>query len=44
LGYKTGAFPESEEAARRILALPIYPELTTEMQDTVIEAIVTFYR
>jgi len=42
LGHKEGAFPESEKAAQEIMALPVYPELTDEMQDAVVDAILTF--
>jgi dTDP-4-amino-4,6-dideoxygalactose transaminase len=43
LGYKTGDFPNSEYASRHVLALPIYSELTDEMQDSVISKIKEFY-
>ena len=43
LGYKLGDFPKSEQAARSTVALPIYPELTREMQEYVVAAIEEFY-
>jgi dTDP-4-amino-4,6-dideoxygalactose transaminase len=42
LGYKEGHFPESEKAAKEILAIPIYPELTNQMKDFVAETILSF--
>jgi dTDP-4-amino-4,6-dideoxygalactose transaminase len=42
LDYVQGDFPESEKAAAEIMALPIYPELTDEMKDTVAETILSF--
>jgi dTDP-4-amino-4,6-dideoxygalactose transaminase len=43
LGYREGSLPVSEAAMRRVLSLPIYPELTTAQQDWVIDSIRTFY-
>jgi len=39
LGYKEGDLPESEKAAREVMAIPVYPELTHEMKDQVVEAV-----
>ena len=39
LGYKAGDFPESEKQARRVLSLPMFPELTDEQIEKVTEAI-----
>jgi dTDP-4-amino-4,6-dideoxygalactose transaminase len=43
LGYKPGAFPESERAAKEVLSLPVYPELSRTQQDEVIEAVRSFF-
>jgi dTDP-4-amino-4,6-dideoxygalactose transaminase len=43
LGYKEGDFPESENAASEVLALPIYPELSEENQEYVVKTIKDFY-
>lgn len=43
LGHEAGEFPESERAARETLALPIYPELSTEQQRYVAESIAEFF-
>jgi dTDP-4-amino-4,6-dideoxygalactose transaminase len=43
LGYREGQLPHAERAAREVLSLPVYPELTTVQQDEVIGAIREFY-
>ena len=44
LGYAPGDFPASEEASRSVLALPMYPELTMEQQERVVESCAAFLR
>ena len=39
LKYKEGDLPETERAAKEVLSLPIYPEITEEQLQTVAEAI-----
>jgi dTDP-4-amino-4,6-dideoxygalactose transaminase len=43
LGHKTGAFPESEAAARETLALPIQPELTEPQAAYVVQCVSEFF-
>jgi dTDP-4-amino-4,6-dideoxygalactose transaminase len=44
LGYKQGDFPISEAAAHEVLALPMYPELREDEQQTVVDAVAAFSR
>jgi len=43
LGYRAGDLPESERAAKEVLALPIFPELREDEQQRVVSAIGEFY-
>lgn len=39
LGYSVGSFPHAEYAASRCFSLPMFPELTSEQQDRVVECV-----
>lgn len=42
LGYETGDLPETEAAALETFAIPLYPELSAEQQQYVVECILSF--
>src|SRR2546422_211629 len=44
LGYRPDDCPEARRAASEVLAIPIYPELTTAQRRHVVETIAAFYR
>ena len=43
LGYKEGQCPEAERAAKEVISIPIYPELTNAQLEAVADAIRAFY-
>jgi dTDP-4-amino-4,6-dideoxygalactose transaminase len=43
LGYREGQCPNSEQAAREVLSLPVFPELTSSQLDEVIGTVRAFY-
>jgi len=44
LGYQEGDLPEAERAAKEVLALPLFPGLTTDQQEFVVASIAEFYK
>ena len=44
LKYRRGDLPNSEKASEEVLALPVYPELTEDQQEVVVDGIKAFYR
>jgi dTDP-4-amino-4,6-dideoxygalactose transaminase len=44
LGYKPGDLPVTEQAASEVLSLPIYPELTDEQIEIIVDLIATAVR
>jgi len=44
LGYHKGDFPKAELVSSQALAIPMYPELTSDQQEIVVQRIVDFYR
>ena len=44
LGYTEGQFPESERAAKEVLSLPIFPELTRQQLDEVVAGVHAFHK
>jgi dTDP-4-amino-4,6-dideoxygalactose transaminase len=43
LGYRAGALPVSERATGEVVSLPVYPELTADQRDRVVEVVTQFY-
>lgn len=43
LGYSEGSIPNAEYAAKRIFALPVYPEMTEAQVDEVVSVMKQFY-
>jgi dTDP-4-amino-4,6-dideoxygalactose transaminase len=43
LNYSAGDFPASEAACSEVLALPIYPEITEDVQNAIVRTISQFY-
>jgi len=44
LGYAEGAFPVAEAAAKEVISLPVFPELTAAQLDEVVESVRSFFQ
>jgi len=44
LGYGEGQFPEAEKAVREVLALPVFPGITQDQQETVVSELISALR
>jgi dTDP-4-amino-4,6-dideoxygalactose transaminase len=43
LGYRKGDFPVSEKLCEEVLSLPVFPEMTGEERDFVVESVISFF-
>jgi dTDP-4-amino-4,6-dideoxygalactose transaminase len=39
LGYKKGSFPVAERTANEVMSLPMFPHMTLEQVETVVQAL-----
>ncbi len=44
LGYKQGDLPVTEQQSQKILSLPIYPELTQDQMEYIVQCVQEFYK
>jgi dTDP-4-amino-4,6-dideoxygalactose transaminase len=44
LGHGEGDFPIAEQASREVIALPVFPELTRQQQDRVVDVVSGYYQ
>ncbi|MCA9469760.1 MAG: DegT/DnrJ/EryC1/StrS family aminotransferase, partial [Nitrospira sp.] len=44
LGYREGTLPVAEAACKETVGLPVFPELTQQQQEYVVETIKQFYQ
>jgi dTDP-4-amino-4,6-dideoxygalactose transaminase len=44
LGHTAGDFPQTRRACERILSLPLFPGMSAEQQDYIVELFAGFYQ